>query len=143
MAYSTIADIKESLDEAVLIYLTDDEGTGTVNDDRVLGAVGKADSEIDGYCQKRYVLPFDPVPNIINTLSVDIAIYQLFSRRGFRENSADKAVQEKYKNAVRMLSDISRGVLQIGTGDAPHPPPIQVKTATRTKTFSETELDKF
>jgi len=141
--YCHVDDIRDALDEAVLIYVTDDQGTGTVDEGRVAAAIEAADAEIEGYCQKRYDLPFDPVPAIIRTLSIDIAIYKLFSRRGFREDSADKAVTEKYKNAVRMLRDISGGVLQIGTGAEPHPAPRQVLTRTRTKIFSEDELDKF
>jgi len=143
MPYSAVADIRDALDEAVLIYLTDDEGAGLVDEDRVTAAIAAADAEIEGYCQKRYDLPFDPVPAIIRTLSVDIAVYKLFTRRGFREDSADKAVAEKYKNAVRMLKDIASGVLQIGTGATPHPAPRQVLTRTRTKLFSEDELDKY
>ena len=143
MAYSTIDDIRDSLSDDVLVYLTDDTGAGTTDEARVAAEIEKADSEIEAYCQKRYSLPFDPVPAVIRSLSVDVAIYRLFARRGFREDTADKAIVDKYKNAVRILQDIAKGVIQIGTGDAPHEPATFVRSRARTKIFTEEELDQY
>ena len=82
MPYATQADILDQLDEDILIQLTDDADTGDVVDDVVTRAIADADAEIDGYCGKRYSVPFDTVPPIIRKFAVDIAIYT--STRGAR-----------------------------------------------------------
>ena len=37
-------------------------------------AIADADGEIDGYLAKRYAVPIDPAPKILNKLSKDIAV---------------------------------------------------------------------
>lgn len=114
--YSALDDIKKLIPEDTLIQLTDDDGIGTVNQGRVDEAIVQADSEIDSYCGGRYSVPFATVPGIVKKISVDIAIYNLYSRRVevLPETRADR-----YKNAIRQLEGISKGVISIGVDPAP------------------------
>lgn len=115
MAYSTKSDILEQLDEAVLIQLTDDDGIGAVDDDKVIRAIADADATIDAYCQGRYSVPLDPAPAKIRQIGVDIDIYNLYSRRG---DAAPDIRQDRYKEAIRFLERVSDGKVTLG-GDAP------------------------
>lgn len=105
MAYCTQADITEQIPEAELIQLTDDGDLGVVDADAVARAIADADAEIDGYCGDRYTVPFSTVPDMIRKLSVDIAVYNLYSRRtGAPENR-----QKRYDDAVKFLERVSDG----------------------------------
>jgi len=114
MAYCILDDIKEQIPEDELIQLTDDTGTGTVDTPVIDRAVADADAEINGYCAERYAVPFNPVPAIIRKFSVDISIYNLFSRR----QGADEDRRNRYKDAIRFLQNIAKGIVSLGV-DAP------------------------
>jgi phage gp36-like protein len=139
--YCTLDDLRAQVPEAVLVDLTDDEGTGAINADRVNAAIASASSEIDGYCQSRYPVPFDPVPPFIKKLAVDITLYNLFARRGYDEDSADRSILDRYKNAVRVLENIAKGVVTLGQ---PTPPPATgINIASSERKFSRKSLEAF
>jgi len=73
MAYCTQDDILYLLNETALIQLTDDDGAGEIDDEKVTRAIADADAAIDAYCQDRYAVPLSPVPAKIRQISVDIA----------------------------------------------------------------------
>jgi len=116
MPYCTLDDIKKLIPEDALIQLTDDEGLGTVNQTRVDEAIAQADAEIDSYCGGRYSVPFSTVPEIIKKFSVDIAIYNLYSRR---VEVIPEVRSERYRNAIRQLEGISKGLISLGVDPAP------------------------
>lgn len=99
------------LDEHELVELTDDEGSETIDTAVVESAISDACSLIDSYCAGRYSVPFDPVPTVIRQLAVDLAIYNLYSRRG-------DAVPEnrvlRQQNALKLLDRIASGRITIG-----------------------------
>jgi phage gp36-like protein len=108
--YSTLDDIKKLIPEEVVIQLTDDENLGVTNQTRIAEAIASADGEIDSYCGSRYTVPFSPVPDIVRKMSVDIAIYNLYSRR-VEEIPATRS--DRYKNTIRQLTMIAEGKLTI------------------------------
>lgn len=112
MAYSIQEDIVDQLDESSLIQLTDDEGTGSVVESRVTKAITDADATIDFHCQARYSVPLAPVPDKIRQISVDIAIYNLFSRRG---DTAPETRVDRYNQALKDLRDIRDGKTLLGS----------------------------
>ena len=143
MSYSVLDYIKKLIPEDTLIQLTDDDGIGTVNQGRVDEAIAQADSEIDSYCGGRYSVPFATVPGIVKKISVDIAIYNLYSRRVevIPETRADR-----YKNAIRQLEGISKGVISIGVDPAPSAATQSsntVEIATSEKIFSRDKMAGF
>ncbi len=115
MSYSTLDDLKKLIPEEILVQLTDDEETGSVNQVRIDEAIAQADAEINAYCSPRYEVPFLPVPDLVRKLSVDIAIYNLYSRRA-EEIPATRS--ERYKNAIRQLEGIAKGIVSLGVDPA-------------------------
>ncbi len=116
MPYCTLSDIEKLIPQDTIIQLTDDEDTGSVNQARVDEAIAQADSIIDSYCGTRYSVPFSTVPDIVKTLSVDIAIYNLYSRR---VEEIPETRDQRYRNAIRQLEGIARGTISIGEDPEP------------------------
>ncbi|MDI3480794.1 MAG: hypothetical protein PWQ97_449 [Tepidanaerobacteraceae bacterium] len=142
MMYCTLDDIKNQVPEDVLIDLTDDNGTGAINETIVDKAIIDAQEEIDVYASKLYTVPFNPVPGIIKKLAVDIAVYNLFSRRGFDQESADSVILQRYKSAIKLLENLSVGTATIGT--PPSSPPARTVYIEGTKrVFSRKRLEGF
>ena len=113
MPYCTKADILEQMENDVLIQLTDDEDAGVVDDDKVTRAIANADAEIDSYCGTKYTVPFTTVPPIILMVSVDIAIYNLYSRR----RGAPESIKERYDDRIAFLKSVSKGEATLGEDD--------------------------
>jgi len=111
--YCTLDDIKEQIPADELISLTDDADAGIIDTSVTDRAVADADAEIDGYCGKRYAVPFVTVPPVIRKLSVDIAIYNLFARR----QGAPEDRKDRYKSAVKFLENVARGLVSLGEDD--------------------------
>ncbi len=116
MAYCTLDGIEKLIPEVALIQLTDDEDTGAVVPDRITEAIAQADAEIDSYCSARYTVPFASPPPVIKKFSVDIAIYNLYSRR---VENIPETRSERYKNAIRQLEGIAKGLIALGMDPEP------------------------
>ncbi|MDN3515363.1 MAG: DUF1320 domain-containing protein [Candidatus Brocadia sp.] len=142
MSYSTLTDIKKLIPETTVIQLTDDENTGSADQSRVDEAIAQADAEIDSYCGGRYAVPFTTVPDIVKKISVDIAIYNLYSRK-VEEIPETRA--ERYKNAIRQLGDIAKGIISIGEpeGDVPEAGGVQINTTTDDRVFTKDTMGNF
>ncbi|GAB62650.1 MAG: DUF1320 domain-containing protein [Candidatus Jettenia sp.] len=119
MAYSTLNDIKKLISEASVTQLTDDENTGAVNQTRVDEAIAQADAEIDTYCGQVFTVPFTTVPDIVKKASVDIAIYNLYSRR---VEQMPETRRDRYKDAIALLTKIAEGKISIGEQPEPASP---------------------
>jgi len=115
MPYCTQSDLLEQITEAELVQLTVDDDSETPDAAVIARAIADADAEIDSYCS-RYPLPFDPVPDIIRKISVDIALYNLYSRR---QNSVTEERTKRYDNAIRFLRDAARGLVSLGINSPP------------------------
>jgi len=114
MSYNTKDDILGEVSEETLRQLTDDENLGLVDDDKVTKALSRADGEVDGFCGKRYQVPFSPVPDFIKALALDITVYNLYSRR---ENVPENR-KTRYDAAVKNLGLIAKGVVTLGIPEA-------------------------
>ncbi|QII11241.1 putative Mu-like prophage FluMu protein gp36 [Candidatus Kuenenia stuttgartiensis] len=143
MSYSTLTDILKLIPEAVVIQLTDDEDTGSVVTPRVDEAIAQADAEIDSYCGGRYSVPFGTVPDICRKISVDIAIYNLYSRK---VEAIPDTRSERYKNAIRQLEGIAKGTISIGEDPEPDAPTgggIQTSKTSDDRIFNSDTLSGF
>ena len=141
MAYCTLSDINKLLPQEVLIRLTDDDMSGSVDDDVVTESIDSASDEMDVYLGSRYELPITETVDILIKLNVDIAIYNLYSRV---KDSIPETRNERYKNAIRMLEKIADGKIDIiPKPDPPSSISGSIKTKTRTKEFSETILNTY
>ncbi len=142
MAYCTQSDIIEQLDEDILVQLTDDAGTGDVDESAVERAIADADAEIDAYCQGRYDIPLSPVPAMIRRISVDIAVYHLCSRRG----EPPDVRKDRYKNAVRFLEKVMTGGIKLGATEptvTDGNQPVRVTTSKDDRAFTMDKMSGF
>jgi phage gp36-like protein len=117
MPYCTKEDIYDAMGETAAKEYATDVSTEeeTVIEARIDAMIVKASARIDGYIANRKTVPLDPVPPMIADLCVDMAIYYIVTRKGLAEDSSEKAILEKYKDAVGVLRDIAAGKANIGT----------------------------
>ena len=114
---------------------------GTIDTSVVDRAIEDADAEIDSYCRAGYTVPLDPTPAIIRKFSVDIAIYNLFSRR----HGADEVRIKRYEDAIIFLKGVAEGDISLG-GDAPESTAqdaIKVTTEKDDRIFTRTTLTNY
>jgi len=110
--YATLADLLEQMDEEVLIQLTDDAKTGTVDSTVIDRAVANAQAVIDAHCGGRYSVPFNPVPDLIRMFAVDLSAYNLYSRRPNIETP--EVIGERQKQALAHLRLVQKGEASVG-----------------------------
>jgi len=139
--YCTQDDILNQLDVNTLILLTDDAGVGEVDETVVTRAVADADATIDSYCQGRYTVPLSPVPDKARQVSVDIAIYNLYSRR---DDVAPEIRKDRYKEAVRWLEQVAAGKITLGSAaPAPGNTGHSVEFDSEDREFTRTKMTGF
>ena len=131
MAYCDLEDILGSMDEADVIGYTDDDDAGTVDQSRVDQAIEMAGVMIDAYVGGRYQVPLDPVPDLVKRLAVDLAVFEICSRR----SDPPENREQKRQQAVRLLEKIGAGSAVIpGAVSAPAESgsnPVQISSADR------------
>ncbi len=152
MAYAAQTDLiplrmsqKDATELTVDVPTGDPTIDGAVTASIVAGALEEASGKVDSYCRGRYVTPLQQSDDVTG-LTLDIAVYLLFSRR--RTTSANETVQERYNQAIAFLRDISAGKASLDQpAGAPTPqsslagPEISCKD--RHLTFSECNLKGF
>lgn len=67
-------------------------------------ALEEASGRVDSYCRARYVTPLQQSDDV-KALTLDIALYLLFSRR--RTTKISETVQQRFNDAIAFLKDIS------------------------------------
>src|SRR3546814_7856245 len=77
MLYASVQDLINRFTEAELIQVTDETGTGVVDQARVDQALAAASATIDSYLRPRYRLPLASVPVRLIDLACDIARFLL------------------------------------------------------------------
>ena len=115
MPYATEQDMVARFGEDELIALTDRNGSGSIDSALVSNALSDATATIDGYLQARYPLPLVNVPDVLKRLCSDVARYYLYD-----ENASDQ-VTKRHDDALKMLTQISNGVVTLGLPDADVP----------------------
>lgn len=116
MVYCSEDDLLKMVPQAELAELTTESGEAP--DSRVINeAISQADAEIDSYLGVRYVVPLSSPPARVKALSIDLAIYHLYSRRSV----IPPVRQQKYEAAVAFLQQVGAGqaVLVDSGGEAP------------------------
>jgi phage gp36-like protein len=128
MAYCTEDDLLKMIPLSELVDLTVE--SGEVPDNLIIAdAISKADAEIDSYLGVKYMVPVSSTTDQIKALSVDMAIYHLYSRR----NLVPPVRQQKYRDAVAFLKQVAAGQAMItGPGGEPPTAPREVADTTST-----------
>lgn len=105
MAYSTSDDLKLELGEKKLAELTNEViGGTTIDETKVTKAIKDADAEIDLFLNKRYDVPFSPVPDIVNSWSVDIAIYNVFPMPSEKIPEIRRINRDRAKSQIKKVA---------------------------------------
>ena len=112
MAYCSEDDLLKMIPKEDLTDLTVE--SCEVPDSLVIAdAIYKGDAEIESYLGVKYMVPISPTPDQVKALSVDLAIYHLYSR-----HSIMRPVRlQKYEAAVAFLKQVAAGqAVIIGPG---------------------------
>lgn len=111
MAYATQADLVPlRMSQKDLTELTVDVPSGNPATDAAVTAqlvsqvLEEASGRVDSYCRARYITPLQPSDDV-TSLTLDIAVYLLFSRR--RTTRLSDTVQERFNQAIAFLKDIA------------------------------------
>ena len=123
MAYCTVAEVLDMLKEDMLNVIIGDNYIEN-EDERIQAitpiveqAIADADAEIDGYLAKRYKVPFEKTPQVINKFAKDIALYNMVSRKGVNENDREKTSLTRYNAAIAFLTKVAEGRISIGVSE--------------------------
>lgn len=108
MAYSLKADILNQMSDEELAQLTSEQGD-FVDDLVITAAIADADSLIDSYVGRQYVVPVSPTPARLKNISAMIAVYNLHSRRSAKLGGVNEAIRTNYEDCISYLKDISVG----------------------------------
>lgn len=137
MGYCTLTDIMTYVPERELIETTDDTNTGEVNASLVDTIISDASELVDGYLSALYSVPLADVSKLIKSITVDIAVYLLYSRRLSLE--MPDSLSARYKNALNLLEKIRKGEISLGmpTATTESTPASAVVSNRRTRIFSD------
>ena len=145
MAYATQADLVPlRMTAKDLTELTDDDNTGTINASLVSAVLEEASGRVESYCRNRYATPLQASDDV-QSLTLDIAVYLLFSRR--RETNVGETVKTRFDQAIAFLKDIasSKASLDQPISDQPQTsmggPQISAKD--RHLAFSDRNIEGF
>lgn len=108
MSYATKQDMINRFGAEELIQLTDESGAGDIDDDMLDRAFADADADINGYLAGRYAVPLANTPPVVTRLACEIARYHLYNK------AAPETVAQRYKDAIRTLEGIAKGLIGIG-----------------------------
>lgn len=139
--YCTQEDLLKLVPESEMAQITAEEGD--VPDAAVVAdAIARADAEIDAYLAVRYQLPLAETPARVKFLSVDLALFHLFSRRSV----APEVRQKKRDEAVAFLNLVRDGKAEIvGASGVEVPGDAQDVTeiSSATRVFSRETMSEF
>lgn len=141
MAYCTQDDLLKLVPEAEMAQLSAELGN-TPDAAVVTEVIARADAEIDAYLAVRYQLPLAETPPRVKFLSVDLALFHLYSRRSV----APEVRQQKRDEAVAFLKLVAAGKAEIiGAAGVEVPGDAQDVTeiSSATRVFSRDEMRGF
>ena len=126
--YATRADVVIAAGgTARLLQLADHDADSKEDDDLVDSAIIEAESLINSYVRKKREVPLPPpVPDVIRTMTANIAVWVLKSRRDAL-TEADAMLQEQ---RVQWLENLARGKVDLGVNPAPAASPHNQPSAT-------------
>lgn len=138
-AYVDIAGFVARAGLDLAIELTDEEGRGAINGERLEAALADAGALIDSYLAGRYRLPLAlPPPAPLPTIAHDLALARLY-RHAVPEQVAARATE-----ARRLLADLAAGKsLLAGAAEAATGGAGQVLFQPGDKVFSRTQMGGF
>jgi len=141
--FCTLEDIKKAIPEKNIIELTDDDNFGSIDEAKVQDAIDYAEQLINGYLRGRYPVPLNPVPELIRRLAVDLAVFQLYSRRF--DLDMPQGMIDRRKEIIRLLEQIQAGKVLLGieTQNSPGQGYYKTNKVSEDRVFNKETLEKF
>jgi len=115
--YCELANLEEQFSREKVQSLIDDLEDGPTTTSVVDKAITDADNLINSFVGRAYTLPLETTPALVTTLSCDIGLYNLRSRR----RGEDVVITKRYEAAVRLLEKIAVGKASLGEDGATEP----------------------
>ena len=141
MGYSTDADLYERMDQSLVIQLTDDDNTGSV-DQTVLDDKRETCHElVNSYLRGRYPVPMAPAPAILADIEADLLVKKLYQRRPNMD--IPEPVQDSYDEAMAQLKDISRGIIELEDVPSQGAESIKTNKTSSDRIFPGSRLDQY
>ena len=119
MSYCDQTDIERRIGSALLIELTDDAGSGTVDTNVLAECISDADGTVDGFLRGQYTVPLSSVPDLIKRVATYLTIYNLFDRRAAAFSGVPAHITANRDFAIDRLREIRSGEIDLGV----EPPP--------------------
>lgn len=115
--YATVDDLILRFGRPEMVELTDRADPPSERVDRAVAeqALASASNTIDGYVGAQHKLPLAEVPPLLVDLCCDIARFNLFDRK------ASEEVRDRFKNAIRTLENIAKGMVKLPIAAGPEP----------------------
>ncbi|WP_036688603.1 DUF1320 domain-containing protein [Paenibacillus tyrfis] len=132
--YCTIDDLLGQIDKSKLIEITndrenpavDENGQEIIHEGNANSAIEAAMAVVNTYIAMRYPVPLDPVPKIVNKLTADITIYNLFTRH---YNDEDNVFVRRYRDAINLLEKIAADEVKLTANES------SIRTYSRPKQY--------
>lgn len=140
MSHCSLTDLIAAESETALIQLTDDGGSGSVDEAVAAGAIATATDEIDARLRGRVTVP-DPAPDMIRLIAVELTIWNLYRRR-FSNNMPD-AMLSRRNQALADLDRVAKGEIRITDEQAVAKVAASVGVKTRDRIFNDDLMGRF
>jgi phage gp36-like protein len=117
-AYATLSDMTARFGAQLLVGLTDRGAvaTGEVDEALVTKALADATETVDGYLRAAgYLTPLAAVPGNVADICLSVAIWKLYI------TEAPEKIATDYKDAIRALEAISKGVIKLAVAGVEPP----------------------
>lgn len=106
--YLTAQDILEEVGADTLISLTDNDGSGALDEARLNRALEYGTSTVEAYLRTRYSLPVPATP-LVKALCTDLAVFHLYKSRASVAEGVYKVKKDAHDEAIKLLKAIQRG----------------------------------
>ena len=113
MAYATQQNCIDRFGEDMVIVATDRANAGSIDTDILGKALTDADATINSYISGLPGYPFDPVPDILELLACDVALYLAARPTGV----ATETDRERYENAIKYLEKVGSQKIRLPYDD--------------------------
>lgn len=137
--YATFADMQARYEARDLLELTDPEGTGSPDQNKIETALARASALVEGYVASRYGNRSGmPTPPLLVDLTCTLAYHSLW------HTGAPDYVTEARKEAIATLRDIAAGKIKLDEGEEVLPPrPDAIFSSTDQRHFSRDSMEGY
>lgn len=140
MAYCTVDDLKDRLDDLRLAELSNEDGSDDIDSSVVDKAIADADSLIDSYLRGRYTVPLStPIDSAVSKASQRLTLYFLVENRALNVGIGEDFKERNYNDVVRWLRDVAGGKTSVEAAEisAGSPAGFYASASSRDRVFPD------